>query len=158
MANFFRRGTSKVAFLPAVAGYSAGAGSPTRPEIAAGTLLTAQVTEMTGFQLSNSPIPTPNLGDRFTFQIEGEDTVADSVLTFLDDAASSTIRTALAKGTAGFILLLPYGDVATKRCEVWPVKSTGVNDEWTVGNDPARFAVGFAITNVPSQSGVVPAP
>jgi hypothetical protein len=82
--------------------------------------------------------------------------VAASTLTFLDDDASSTIRAALAKGTAGFILLEPYGDVATKRCEVWPVKTTGVNDQWTVGNDPAHFVVGFAITNVPSQNGTIP--
>lgn len=157
MANFFRRGKSKVRFLPAVAAYAAGAGSPTRAEITAGTDLSAALTEMSGFQLSNSPIPTPNLADTFTFQITGEDTVADSVVTFLDDDAAATVRTALAKGTAGFILLMPYGDVATKRCEVWPVKSAGVNDEWTVGNDPARFAVGLAITNVPNQNGTVPA-
>lgn len=157
MGKFFRRGKSKAFFLPAVAGYTAGAGSPTRPEITAGTDLSASVTAMAGFQLSNSPITTPNLADRFSFQIEGEDTVADSTLTFLDDDAVSTIRTTLAKGTAGFIVLFPYGDVPTKRCEVWPVKSTGFNDEWTVGNDPARAVAGFAVTNVPSQNGTIPA-
>lgn len=157
MANFFRRGKSRIYFLPAVAGYTAGAGSPTRPEITAGTNLSQLINALSGFQLSNTPIATPNLADRFSFQIEGEDTVADSTLTFLDDDAASTVRTTLAKGTAGFIVLMPYGDVPTKRCEVWPVKSTGVNDEWTLGNEPARFVVGFAITNVPSQNGVIPA-
>ena len=156
MANFFRRGKSKLSFVPTIAAYSAGAGSPTRIELNAGTPLSGSLTEMSGFQLSNSPIPTPNLGDTFTFQITGEDVVADSVLTFLDDDAASTVRTTLAKGTAGFIVLLPYGDVAAKRLEVWPVKSAGVNDEWSVGNDPARFAVGLAITNIPNQNGTVP--
>lgn len=152
MARRFRRGFSKVHFLPAVAGVS-----PTRPEITAGTDLTPQLTAMAGFQLSNSPIPTPNLAEKFTSQIEGEDTVADSSITFLDDDTVSTIRTALAKGTSGFIVLFPYGDVPTKRCEVWAITSTGVNDEWSVGNDPARFAVGFAVTKTPTQNGVVPA-
>lgn len=155
MANFFRRGKSKVFFLPTVAGYAAGAGSPTSGEITAGTALSAQVTEMSGFQLTNSPIPTPNLADTFTFQITGEDTVADSTITFLDDDASTVIRAALAKGTAGFIVLAPYGNIATKRVETWPVRSAGVNDEWTVGNDPARFVVGFAVTNIPSQNGTL---
>lgn len=153
MARFFRRGKSKIHFLPAVADLAA----PTRVEITAGDDLSPQVAEINGFELSNSPIPTPNLADQFTPQIDGEDTVADSSLIFYDDDASSTVRTLLAKGTAGFLLMLPYGDVPTKRGEVWPVKTTGVNDQWSIGNDPARFAVGFAITEVPEQDAVIPA-
>lgn len=153
MARFFRRGVSAIHFLPAVANLAA----PTRAEITAGDDLTAAVAEINGFQLSNSPIPTPNLAEVFTPQIEGEDTVADSSLVFNDDDTDEVIRTALAKGTAGFLLLLPYGDTPTKRAEVWPVTSTGVNDEWSVGNDPARFAVGFAVTATPEQDAVVPA-
>lgn len=152
MANFFRRGKSKIIFAPAVAGVS-----PTRAEITAGTPLSLQVNSVDGFELTNSPIPTPNLNDQFTSQIDGEDTVANSALTFLDDDSASTVRTALAKGTAGYLLLLPYGDVPTKRCEVWKVKSTGTNDQWSIGNDPARFKVTFAVTAVPVQNGVIPA-
>jgi hypothetical protein len=160
--RFFRRGKSKISFLPAVAATTVvnGAtvpGDPTRAEITAGTPLSASVAEVSGFQLSNSPIATPNLADTFTPQIDGEDTVADSSLTFYDDDTATTIRTSQAKGTAGFMLLMPYGDTPTKRCEVWPVKSTGVNDEWSVGNDPARFAVGYAVTGTPNQAAVVPA-
>lgn len=156
MARFFRRGKSAIKFLPAVAAYANGAGSPTRAEITAGTDLTPQTAEIAGFQLSNSPISVPNLKDKFTPQIEGEDTVADSTITFYDDDASAAIRTAQAKGVNGFIVLFPYGDISTKRCEVWPITSTGVNDEWTVGNDAARYAVGYAVTNVPSQNSTTP--
>lgn len=151
MAKFFRRGVSAIKFLPAVAGTS-----PTRPEITAGTDLTAAVAGINGFQLSNSPIPVPDLSTVFTSQIQGEDTVEDSSLVFNDDDSSAVIRTALAKGTAGFIILFPYGDVATKRLEKWPVRSTGVNDQWDIGNSPAQFQVGFAITAVPVQNGVTP--
>lgn len=153
MAKFFRRGVSKILFLPAVAN----AAAPTRAEINAGTDLTPVVAAIAGFQLSNSPIPTPNLKDVFTPQITGEDTVTDSTLTFNDDDASSTVRTALAKGTAGFILLMPYGDVPTKRAETWPAKSTGFNDEWSLDNTPAKAMAGFAITAVPTQNAVIPA-
>lgn len=152
MARYFRRGVSKLRFLPACAG-----ASPTRAEITAGTDLTASVADISGMQFSNSPIAVPDLNSTFTSQINGEDTVADTSVTFYDDDTTHTVRTALAKGTAGFLLLLPYGDVATKRCEVWPVVATGVNDEWTTGNDSARFSVGFAITGVPKQNATVPA-
>jgi hypothetical protein len=153
MARFFRRGVSKIKFLPAVANKAA----PTRVEITAGTALAVDIVEVRGFSISNSPIATPDLDTQFTKTIQGEDTVEDSGFTFHDQDNSSTIRTALAKGTAGFILLLPYGDVPTKRCEVWPVRSTGVNDVWTTDNESAKYNVGFAVTDQPEQAAVVPA-
>lgn len=152
MAKFFRRGVSLIRFLPAVANPAA----PTSGEISAGTNLTPSIGGISGFQLSNAPILVPDLATVFTPQINGEDTVADSSLTLNDDDTSSTIRTALAKGTSGFILLQPYGATAAKRCEVWPVKVTGFNDEWSVDNTNAKSMVGFAITAVPTQNAVNP--
>jgi hypothetical protein len=152
MAKFFRRGVSLVRFLPAVANPAA----PSGAEISAGTVLTAAISAISGFQLSNSPIPVPDLATVFTAQINGEDTVADSTLTLNDDDTTTAIRTALAKGTSGFILLQPYGAAAGKRCEVWPVKVTGYNDEWSVDNTNAKSVVGFAITGVPTQNAVNP--
>lgn len=152
MAFFFRRGSgAKVMFAPAVAG-----SSPTRAEITAAIDVTPQLNAMNGWKLANAPIDTENLAERFTPQIEGPDTVPASTLVLLDDNASSTVRVALSKGTAGSMLLFPYGDVPTKRMEVWPVKSTGVNDEWTVGTEPARVEIGVAITKTPVQNAVVP--
>ena len=152
MAKFFRRGKSLISFLPAVAGTS-----PTRAEINAGTALSALATGLSGWQFSNQRIDTPILSSSFTPQIDGPDEVGDSSITFMDDDAVFTIRNTLAKGTSGFIVLFPYGDVATKRCEVWPIKSAGVNDEWSMGSDPARYEVGFAITNPPTQNATIPA-
>lgn len=152
MAKFFRRGVSLIRYLPAVSNPAA----PSAGEISAGTVLTAAVGGISGFQLSNSPIPVPDMATVFTAQINGEDTVADSSLTLNDDDTSTTIRTALAKGTAGYILLQPYGATAGKRCEVWPIKVTGFNDEWVVDNTNAKSVVGFAITGVPTQNAVNP--
>ena len=153
MARYFRRGKSVVRFAPAVASKTA----PTRSEINAGTDLTASIAEIAGFTFSNDPIPVPDLGSTFTTTITGADTAETPTLTFYDDDASAAVRTALAKGVTGFIILMPYGDVPTKRAETWPVTSTGVNDEWSAGNDPARFSVGFAVTGVPAQNAVIPA-
>lgn len=152
MARFFRRGVSKVRFLPAVAG-----ASPTRAEITAGTDLSAAIAAIGGFSLENAPITTPDLATQFDSQIDGPDTSGASTLTFYDDDTSTTVRTALAKGTAGYLLFMPYGDVTSKRCEVWPVKSTGVNDQWSLDATSAQFQVGFAVTSKPNQSGVIPA-
>lgn len=152
MARFFRRGVSAIKFVPAVAGTS-----PTRAEITAGTNLTAQIAGIGGFSLNNSPIATPDLATAFDSQIDGPDTTDTSTLNLYDDDAAATIRTALAKGTAGFVLLFPYGDVPGKRVEVWPAKSTGVNDQWGLDAAAAQFQVGFAVTAKPNQAGVTPA-
>jgi hypothetical protein len=138
-------------FLPAVAGVS-----PTAPELAAGTNLTPFIGAISGFQLTNTPIPVPNLQDIFTPQITGEDTVADSSLTINDDDTSTVVRTALAKGTSGFIYLQPYGATSGKRGEKWPVKVVGYNDEYTVDNTNAKAIAGFAVTATPVQNCVNP--
>ncbi len=152
MARFFRRGISKVRFLPAVAG-----ASPTRAELNAGTDLSASIAAIGGFTLENAPIGTPDLSTNFDNQVDGPDTAGASSFTFYDDDTATAVRNALAKGTAGYIVLMPYGDVATKRCEVWPVKSTGVNDQWGLDAAAAQFIIGFAITSKPNQNGTIPA-
>lgn len=152
MARYFRRGVSKVYFLPSVANKAA----PTSGEISAGTDLTGSISDIGGFTYSNSPIDTPDLSSTYTTTIPGEDTTDTPELTFYDDNASTAVRTALAKGVAGFILRAPLGTGTGKRAEVWPVTSTGVNDEWSAGNDPARFAVQFAVTSVPTTAAVMP--
>lgn len=151
MARFFRRGVSKVKFLPAVAGTS-----PTRPEITAGVDLSPSIAGMSGFTLANNPITTPDLATNFDSQINGPDAAGNSSLTFFDDDTATAVRTAVAKGTVGYMVLFPYGDVTAKRCEVWPVTSTGVNDGWDLGANAAQFTVGFAITSKPNQLGATP--
>lgn len=151
MARYFRRGVSKVKWAPAVAGTS-----PTRPEITAGVDLSPSIAAINGFSFTNAPIATPDLSDNFDSQITGPDTAGDSSLDFYDDDTSTTVRTTLAKGTVGCVLLMPYGDVSTKRCEVWRVTSLGVNDEWGMDAKAAQFQVQFAINSRPTQTAVIP--
>lgn len=152
MARFFRRGVSKIRWAPAVVGTS-----PTRAEITAGVDLSTAISGVNGFQFQNAPIATPDLSDNFDSQITGPDTAGDSSLDFYDDDTATTIRTTLAKGTAGCLLFFPYGDVPTKRCEVWRVTSLGVNDATTLDATAAQFNVQFAINSRPTQTGVIPA-
>lgn len=151
--RFFRRGKSKIYVCPLVAG-----DSPTTAEITAGTDISGSIAAIAGFGLTNSPIATPDLGTAFNSQIEGEDAVADSSFTLYDDdsEAGETLRTLLAKGTEVVIVLMPYGHIAAKRCEKWPVKSTGFNDTWSMDAAAAQAVVGFAISKTPVQDGIIP--
>lgn len=152
MAKFNRRGKSRLYFLPAVANVAA----PTSIEITAGTRLDTQTNAVDGFDFQGSRIPAPVLSDTFTAQIVGEDTTGEPVLTFLDDDADDTIRTELAKGTVGYLLRAPYGLGTGKRAEVWHIETQSVSDQWTVANEPARFAVGFAVLDPPELDAVLP--
>lgn len=148
MARFFRREKSKVTFAPTLTSQT----SPTVTELNAATPLDLQMADISGFNFQNSPIATPDFASSFTPTIPGEDTAGDPTIVFYDDDTAVTIRTALAKGTAGFVVLCPYGRTATKRCEVWPVISTGYNDQWTAGNEAAKAEVKFAVTAAPKQA------
>ena len=57
MALFFRRGKSRLYFCPAIASPA----GVTAAELAAGKDLGPVLSDLNGFQLSNNPIPTPNL-------------------------------------------------------------------------------------------------
>jgi hypothetical protein len=153
MSEFFRRGLSEIHFCPSVANIAA----PTRAEVAAGTDLSPGIAEIGGFNFSNAPIMTPKLSTTFTTQIPGEDTSDTSTLTFYDDDTDDDMRSALVKGTEGFLVFFPYGDVSGARAEVWPTISTGCNDQWTMANEAAKFQASFAITDAPEQDAVVPA-
>lgn len=154
MGRYTRKGLSKISFVPTIAVLTA----PTIAEITAGTVLDTQMSEMSGFKFQNSVIKTPDLSTTFVSQIPGEDEADDSSITFYDDStAPYAIRTALAKGSAGFIVLMPYGKTATKRAEVWPATSTGFNDEWTVANEAAKAMAQFSITATPVQNAVIAA-
>lgn len=153
MGRYFRRGKSKILFSLDCEDLS----EPSRGEIDGAVDLSLDIAEITGFELSNDPISTPNLADQFTPQIDGEDTVAASSLTLYDRDESEANRTALEKGTSGYVFMLPYGDTPEARMEVWPVKSNGVNDSWGTGNEAARFIVPFSVREVPEQNAEVPA-
>jgi hypothetical protein len=148
-------------FAPSISNISA----PTVPEIDAGTVLTepgstdsAGIAAVSGFAMSNAPIGVPDAASTFDKQIPGIDSTESSSITFYDDDASSTKRTALAKGTSGFIIRMPYGSGSGKRCEVWPVRTTGVNDDADIVNasGAATFTVGFAVEDTPDQEAVTP--
>jgi hypothetical protein len=151
---FWTRGISKIKVLPSVAG-----SSPTRNEITAGVDLTPYIAAPSGFTLKNSPIDRPDLSDGFNGQIDGPDSVDDSSLMCYDGSTSSVARSTCPKGTTVYLVLFRYGDTVGKRCEVWPCRVTGTNDDWAGAMDTkaAQVNVSFAVLSRPNQNATVPA-
>ncbi|MFB7359668.1 phage tail tube protein [Streptomyces gardneri] len=155
MPRFSRKGITKVLFLETIA---ASTFLPTRAELTGATKLTKEIAEFEGFNLENEEIETPDLESTFNSKIPGNDSAADSSLTFYEDDASSTLEEALAKGTVGFIVVLRKGDVpASKSMDVWPIRVASKSSAITIDNEAAKWTARFSITDTPVLDAAVPA-
>lgn len=155
MPRFSRKAITKILFAETIAST---AYLPTRAEITGATSLTRALAAVDGFTLENQTIETPDLASKFTSKIEGDDQAADSSLTFYEDDTDDELETALAKGTAGFIIILRKGDVpASNSMDVYPVTVASKSSTITVDNEAAKWTAMFAITDTPALDAAVPA-
>lgn len=154
MARYFRRGTTKIYFVPGETTIT-DVDAPTAAQInGTGVELSCDIAEISGFSFTNSPISVPDMCATFVKKIPGEDTAADSTMKFYEDNTSNPLFTTLAKGTLGFVVFFPYGLATTSPsagddCEVWPVSVASNTREWNAGNEAAKYDVTFTLIDVP---------
>ena len=153
MARFMRKGTTEIYFVPTIADPAA----PTVAEMGAGTQLDDEIAEINGFNFTNNPIDTPDMGSTFVSKIPGEDTVDSSNMSFYEDDTSNPIDTALAKGTVGYIVIFPAG-IATPGTpgtgdvgETWPVIVASNSKTYSAGNEAAQYQVVYTNTAGPTD-------
>jgi hypothetical protein len=155
MARFMRKGKTRFYWCPTVANLNA----PTVANITAGTRLDPQIAEINGFEFANSPIDVPDMATAFVSKIPGEDTVADSSISFYEDDTTNPIQTALAKGTVGHVVIFPRGTAGASPAvsdvtEVWPAIVASSARAYTAGNEAARYTVTFTLTAPPVTGAV----
>lgn len=159
MARYKPSNKAKVVFSPSVASLAA----PTVAEINAGTVLctpgtfaNAGLKELQNFESAATFIDTPDAATDFDSKIPGRKQAGNPSLVFYDDDASSTIRTALAENTSGFVIIMRYGQTVGKRAEVYPVTVASLNDsQVNSDNNASMFTVAVAITATPNKNGVI---
>jgi hypothetical protein len=151
MGRFMRKGITRWYFVPSIA---SGSLVPTAAEVNAGTRVDGQLAEVNGFSFQNNPIMVPDMSTTYTSQIGGEDSSDDSSMVFYEDQTSNPIRTALAKGTAGFMVIFKSGvagasPAAGDKADVWPTTITSNAAQYTADNEAAKYMVSMAITARP---------
>jgi len=158
MARLTPEGVIKVHFLSACSNTAA----PTTGEIAAGT-------ELTGF-ISPAGLNTPD---------EGQNTEASDLSSARDkkipstvsgdieleayrDNASDSAWTALARGTAGYLIVAPFGGSGTAgalqagdSCEVWTVRVSNRNPLRYARGDALRFTCTMTVEADPVYAATV---
>lgn len=150
MARFFRRGKTRVFFLPTIV---SGTKAPTVAEITAGTDLSLSTNDITGFSFANQPIDVPDLASAFTSKIPGPDEADDSTLKLYVDSVTNPLLTTLAKDVAGYIVIKDYkigAMAAADKVDTWPIIVASTAKDYSLGNDPATFTSTFTITSPPA--------
>lgn len=147
-------GLTKIYFLPAVASTLL---IPTRTEMNAGTDLSPEVADWTGWIVSGVQINTPDLSSVFESSIAGRVSAAKSSITFYASTTGIDVTSILPRTTAGFIQWLDAGDVSGHQCEVFPVTVMAVgidrDNKMTLAD---RVMIDFAITRQPAQGVTIP--
>lgn len=152
--RFNRKGTTKIYFLSTIAATTL---IPTSSEITAGTDYTGQINAVDGWSLENQPIETPDMASTFVSKIGGDDSAADSSLTFYEDSALDDIETDLAKGTSGYVVIFSKGKTTgAKGMDVFPVTVVSNSKAYTADNEAAKITVQFTITARPLFNGTAP--
>jgi hypothetical protein len=129
--------------------------TPTRGELNAGTDLTAEIAEVSGFELAGDSADAPDLASQFVAQVPARITASDSEIQFYASSTSSDVRSVLPRGTTGFVVILPEGDITGQKCEVWPAKVKSMFLDSSI-EDPAKIHIQFSITKLPSQNVTIP--
>jgi hypothetical protein len=163
--RFYGPGTTKIVFVATTTVTDAGPPevlglvdytSPTRAEIDAGTELSNEVEELSGFVVAANILDMPDWGSTFVSKLPGRTQADDSSLTFYQDITGADVRALLPFGTDGWLLFMDGGDVAASKMDVYPVRVASVPKVRT-DDAAARLRVDVAITSVPAEDVAIPA-
>src|SRR5689334_18895336 len=106
--RYTSRGSTKVYWVATIANYL----SPTRSELNAGTDLSPQLMDSSGWTVKSNQIDTPDAATRFTSKIPGSIDAEDSTLTMYASKNGVDARALMPQDTVGYIVLLFGGDTA----------------------------------------------
>jgi hypothetical protein len=152
--RFMRRGVMKIYVSPTCADIH----NITRAELTAAEDITDEVADTSGWTVENSAIQVPDAGSRFAKNIPGEDSAADSSLTFWEGLDDDWIIEILPKGFEGFVFIARKGDQpGSLSLGGYPIRVASNSAEISMGNDGARAVVSCTITDEPELDGPVPA-
>lgn len=154
ITKFTSRGRSKTYWCTAIADISA----PTRSELNAGTDITGQIMDASGWTVSSTQIPVPNADTRYTETIPGVIEAEASTITMYADVEGVDARVLMPRDEEGFIVRLDGGDVAANKCRVFPVTVSSVAVTTSLnGGEADTLVFSYAITTEPAENVAVPA-
>jgi hypothetical protein len=150
-SRYIPEGITHFYWVATIATYTA----PSRAELNAGTDLTPEIAATGNWGIISGTIDAPDLATLFTAQISGKVTVDGPTIDMYADSTSTDVRTLLPRGTVGYIVKLPEGDVTGRKMDVFPVKSLQ-QAKPTALTTPSLIQLGFAVTRIPAENVTIP--
>lgn len=147
-------GTTKWVWVPTIANYLV---AITRGEINAGTDLSGEIADLDGWTVSSNQIDTPDVNSRFRSKIPGPIEAEDSSLTIYADPSGTDVRSLLPRDTSGYVVRMDGGDVAGRKCSIFPVKVASQNKLMGTDEEAGRIEIAFTITRIPAEDLTIPA-
>lgn len=144
--RFFQPGIVEVYWLPAVANPSA----PTRAEITAGTKLTPELDDWTGWSYSTNFIETKDASSRISPKLAARVSLDDSSMTFNGSQDGQDIRQVLTLDDTGYVLICDGGDVTGYPAELFPATVGAVVPVRSLDSSAFMVRIDFGVTNVPT--------
>lgn len=153
--RYIDAGVTKCYWLPSIAAANL---TPTRAELNAGTDLSPQLADWSGWTVTSNLVDTPDLATTFTSKITGRTEAADSSITLYADKEGVDGRALMPRLATGYIVFMDGGDIAANKCAVYPVTVSSCSLVRTVsGTEAAKLMVQYAITAQPGENLTVPA-
>lgn len=151
--RYTARGTSRAYWVPTISNKAA----PTRPELNAGTDLSTQLADSSGWSVKSNQIEAPDLSTRYTATIPGVITAEDSSLTLYSSKNGVDARALMPRDAVGFIVWMDGGDIASNKMDVFPVTVSSVSKQRQVdGGKADTLQISYAITSQPAEDVTVP--
>lgn len=140
-------GILAVRFLTTAPGAPA---APTAAEIDAGVNLVSQASEdcmeqMDGWTTTPNQIPTEDLCKKDIGNIRGGTTLGSATMNHYDSTIATPAIDAIAPDTEGWVVIVPQGNAAGNRAEVFAVE-VQTQHPIVASNTPVRYQTTFAIS------------
>lgn len=149
--RYIPEGTTHYYWVVTFASYLA----PTRAELNAGTDLTPEIAAVGDWAINGNAVPAPDLSTLFDSQIGGKITMGTTTIDMYASQTSSDVRTLLPRGTIGYVVKFPEGDVTGRTMDVFPAKVLAQPKPTNMGN-PSVIQLQFVVTKVPAENVTVP--
>lgn len=148
------RGTAEYVWIEDIADHRA----PTRIELDAGVTLSPVVCDHDGWTVKSSQVDAPNMRDRFTPSISGEQKADDSSIVTYMAKDGVDARDLMPEDAEGYIARYPGGDKPGRLVDIFPVQVSAQNKQLSLdGSEPDTMEFQFAIKRKPNLNHPIPA-
>lgn len=154
--RFTPRAVNQYVWIPTVASAATGVPDPTGVEVTAGTFVTRELTDISGFELSPDTVDSMDAATKFVGQITVSVKGGTPTLTFNASKEGDDARDVFEEGDVGYMLIAPAGVTESAKAEVWELEVASVTAVPTL-IDSLKVIVTFSVPAEPNRKFVMPA-